>query len=378
MAQEYVTPDFLNDSDEDVIHERMLSVIPDTIDKSEGGFVWDFTRPTAIEHARLKGFHMNEAIKLIWPQFATGVYLDYHGETRGVARKEGIRASGMLEVEVSSGTTIQSGDLFSTVAQNGVANVFFQSIQSYDFKEAGTYEIEVECTEVGIIGNVAVDTIILTGTPNSKIISVTNPEKFENGIDLEDDDSYRERLVEFDKSASSSYIGNVNDYTRWASEVNGVGNVKVIGAQDDSGTVTVIITDGNGNPASNELCESVYDHIMKPNNDLERLAPVNAILKVVPPETINIQISAVVELRSGNIDDISTEFLASMKEYFASSVSDKEIRYTYVCGLLGKMPGVYDYKDVYINGDQNNIPLDTDVMPVIELSSITLTEGVVV
>ena len=53
-AEEMELPDFLENSSEDEIHEKMLGNLPDDIDKAEGGFPWDFTRPTAIEYQNLK------------------------------------------------------------------------------------------------------------------------------------------------------------------------------------------------------------------------------------------------------------------------------------------------------------------------------------
>ena len=41
----YVPPQILSDMDDDVIHARMLEALPDDIDKTEGGFAHDFTRP---------------------------------------------------------------------------------------------------------------------------------------------------------------------------------------------------------------------------------------------------------------------------------------------------------------------------------------------
>ena len=37
-AEELELPDFLNNSSEEEIHEKMLSNLPEDIDKSEGGF----------------------------------------------------------------------------------------------------------------------------------------------------------------------------------------------------------------------------------------------------------------------------------------------------------------------------------------------------
>ena len=38
-AEELELPDFLNNSSEEEIHEKMLSNLPEDIDKSEGGFL---------------------------------------------------------------------------------------------------------------------------------------------------------------------------------------------------------------------------------------------------------------------------------------------------------------------------------------------------
>lgn len=375
MSFEYVTPEFLSDSDENSIHNRMLNVLPDDIDKSEASYAWDFTRPTAIEHARIKGFEMNEAVKLIWPLFATDIYLDYHGYSRGITRKEGIAATGILSITGRTGTKINKGDQFSTETVNNSPNVIYQSVYDYEIPESGSIDIEIECMEVGTVGNTPPNTIILKATTNDGILSLTNPNHFSNGIDIEDDDTYRERIISYDQNRGSSYIGNVSDYIRWASSINGVGSVTVIPAKDTTGLVTIVITDGNGEPATQELCTEVYNYIMSPNNPLERLAPINALLSVVPPETLSVTISATVELKDTTIEKVKSSFISSIKQYFKEAVSDNEIRYTYICKLLGSIEGVYDYGNVIINDVQKNIAISSDTLPVIEESNLMLTSG---
>lgn len=377
MTLKYVTPSFLSDCDEDTIHQRMLDTLPADLDKSEGSYAWDFTRPTAMEHARLKGFEMNEAVKLIWPQFATGIYLDYHGEIRGLPRKEGIAATGFLAITGKAGTIIHRGDQFSTESVNDFPNLLFQSVYDYEIPDSGSINIKIECMKVGTIGNVSQNTIVLMATLNTGIQSITNPDYLSGGIDKEDDDTYRKRLVSYDKNRDSSFIGNVGDYTRWASSVNGVGSVKVIPAQDDTGLVTIIITDGNGNPAPTELCTEVYNYIMSPDNPIERLAPINAFLKVSHPETLSITITATVELKNGILEEVKSTFIQALREYFKRAISDNEIRYTYICNIIGDIPGVYDYGNVMVNGLQKNVPINSNVLPVIDEENIILTSGAI-
>ena len=61
MASDFVLPEFLEDCDADTIHARMMDELPDDIDKTEGGFPWDFTRPTALIAAALLQFYIPEA-----------------------------------------------------------------------------------------------------------------------------------------------------------------------------------------------------------------------------------------------------------------------------------------------------------------------------
>lgn len=83
-AEEMELPDFLENSSEDEIHEKMLGNLPDDIDKSEGGFPWDFTRPTAIELSELKEYVLVEVLKCLFPATCEESYLlDYHADERG-------------------------------------------------------------------------------------------------------------------------------------------------------------------------------------------------------------------------------------------------------------------------------------------------------
>lgn len=43
MAEDFTLPAFLQDCDVDTIHQRMMDMLPDDIDKTEAGFPWDFT-----------------------------------------------------------------------------------------------------------------------------------------------------------------------------------------------------------------------------------------------------------------------------------------------------------------------------------------------
>lgn len=377
MADVFETPSFMEGYEVDEIHKRMLEQLPDDLDVSEGSYPWDFTRPTAIELSRFMQYNMNEAIQMIWPMFSSGIYLDYHGKIRNLPRKEGIAAHGDLIISGKEGTTIKQGDLFSTESINDIPSVSYSAESETIIPAEGEVTIQVTCTENGSVGNTAANTIILKETENEGITSVTNPEAFTNGIDPEDDDAYRDRIVEFDQTQEYSYIGNITDYKRWANEVNGVGSVSVIPAEDTSGLVTIVVVDGNGNPASDEICTSVYNHIMRPDNPELRLPPPQAKLSVIPPSTQSITITATVQLEVTDLATVKTDFMEKLKDYFIVAADENKIKYSKITEILGSISGVYDYKDVTLNGGTSNVSLEKNNLPIISDSTVTLTEGTV-
>lgn len=374
----FTLPNFLKNQSTDEIHRRMLQSLPNDIDKSEGQFAWDYTRPTALEKSQFVEFQLSQAIQLIFPQFAHDEWLDYHAESRGLKRKQATYAEGIITVTGKAGVIIPSNSVFSTESVNGEPSVDFVTVEDVTISETETVDIKVKCTVAGTIGNVPINTIVLKANNISNITSVTNPNNLTGGTEMEDDESLRARILEYDRTQGVSFVGSPSDYKRWAMSVDGVGNAVVISAQDDSGLVTLIITDLEHNPGSETLCQNVYNKIMSPNNKDERLAPVNAYLSVLPPQTLNFTVTAGVEIDgTTTIEEVKKAFFADMKSYLVTAADDNEVKYSRVYSILTKIKGVVDHKDLLINGGTSNIPITVEQLPTISLDDITFTQTAV-
>ena len=239
-------------------------------------------------------------------------------------------------------------------------------------------EVPVECARKGVIGNTVEHTILFPVVRQENIKSVDNISPITGGTEIESDESLRERILEYDASKSISYVGSVADYKRWSKEVDGVGEATVIPAQDDSGIVTVVITDSNGEPANKSLCDAVYNHIMSPDNPELRLTSPNARLIVIPPECILLTISAVIEPDSEfNLNQMKRDFLTALQKYLAVCRSDGEIRITQIGKILAGVSGVYDYKDLLLNGETKNISVSLVQLPKISEEDISFTLGTI-
>lgn len=393
----YEAPSFLDGNSADEIHARMLSMLPSDIDKSENSIPWDFTRPPALEKAEFVQFELNETIKLIYPLWAYGDWLDYHAEIRNVQRKEANKAFGTLHVTGVSGTVIPEGFSFAT-ASGLTASVLFQTLEEVtlsgekDSKNQVTMGIEVEAVVGGTSGNVAVDTVKLMATPLTGIAYCSNPEAMSGGTALESDDDLRERVLDAIR-LGTSYTGCNADYIRWGKEVNGVGYVVVEPEWNDpslpevfhytdnsgkiccAGAVRLIIADDNGQPANDQIIEDVYFHIMGTGTtDIARLAPIGAHVTVIAPEGLEISVSAKLHLdEDETLSVVKERILLNLAAYWVTVATDAQasangmsaVRYMQVGAVIAKTQGVVDYKDLLVNGlDEINTDVTQAQYPV--------------
>ncbi len=372
----YVAPALISEVDDDVIHQRMLENLPDDIDKTEGGFAHDFTRPAALEKAELL-IAINDAVQVFFPAWSYGAYLDMIAAQDGLTRKSATYAETFLTVTGAPGTVISEGFKWSTPSTAISGAVEFETVEGTALDENGDGSVHVRCTEAGIIGNVPANSITLMSSPMGGIATITNENAASGGAEIETDDELRVRIEEKDKSGEASFVGCDADYKRWAKEVDGVGDVTVIPEWEGSGTGTVklIVMDANGSPATATLLTQVYDHIMSELNRDSRLAPIGAILTVVTATETNITVTASVELEEDAVlADVTAAFTASLKDYFTTAKAEGEIKYTRVGSILSETAGIadYDHTGLLLNSGTANITIDADDYPVV--SSVTLTE----
>lgn len=371
-------PEFLQNKSTDEIHTQMLDSMPGDIDKSQGQHPYNYTRPTAMIASELCQQTLPEIIKLIFPMFAYGEWLDYHAQIRGISRRPATASSGTLQLTVTKNTNIPVGSQFATASVDGQPSVVFETTQEKFNLPEGTTEVSVKCTQTGTVGNVIAGTVIFKLSQLSGVTAVTNPEAITGGTEEEDDDSLRARIVSLDQSQSVSYVGSVADYKRWSLEVPGVGGVTVIPAQDDSGLVTLVITDSNGDPANEEICQNVYNYIMSPADPELRLTAPNVKLSVIPPTITELSISATVEVGTGSsLEAIKTAFIEAVQAYLDTARSDGEVRYTQIGKILAGVPGVYDYYTLTLNSGTTNISITNTQLPQVTNDSVLLTQGVV-
>lgn len=384
---EFTNPEFLDNYDVDDVYDTMRGILPADIDSSEGSHTWNLLRPTALVVSELCEFVLPQVIQLIFPEWSYGEFLDAHAQTRGMTRKAATPATGELTISGAAGTVIPAGSMFSTTSLNpeDPAMSYITTAQA-TISATGSVTVNIQCTEAGSEGNTGENTIILLASSITGITAVTNPEEVSGGTDQETDEDLIARIEEYDQTQGDSFVGNMADYRRWATSVAGIGNASIIPPTDDSGIVQIVLTDTNGEPASETLCTNVYNYIMSPDDPYARLAPINAVIDVISPTTIDIAIKATVELAAEAVlSDVSAALMTSLNEYLEEAMADEEVKITRVAAILSATTGVNDFSGLQIGKKSggtatygtDNIQLMPTELPTITADDIDLTQGTV-
>lgn len=328
---------------QDTILKRLQQNTGSQVSTYEGTFAYDVLASNSIEFAKQE-VEREEMYKAAFAETASGDYLTLIAEDHGVIRKEATAAVG--NVVVKGNGTIPIGTLFQT--ETGIS---FAATATIAVKNEAT--IPVKCTEAGVLGNVSAGTVAVIPISIPGITAVTNPDPMADGFDRENDDDLYERFHFHVTQPTTS--GNVNHYIEWASSIPGVGHVKVLPIWKGPGTVKVLVTDANGEPASPTLLNTVKAYI-------ESVRPIGAEVTVVTPALFDLTIKLTVTSGSGDADYIKS----MLNKYFVSrNFTGTTISYAKVGNMIltDAKTGVDDYSGLLINDATGNISVTDDQIP---------------
>ena len=363
MAQlDFELPEFLQNNSAEEIHERMMNSLPSDIDNMPGGFPYDFTMPAADEKDELINFHLMRVLMLAFPQYAWDDWLDLHGQQVHLTRHQPQQAEGEVRVEGEAGTVIPVGTVFCTPATDTESpSLNFETIEDAEIPEEGTITLAVISQEGGKQYNVAQGSITLMEEPIKGITSVVNELEMSGGTDRETNDDFYDRIaVEYDNSLT--FLGNDSDYVRWA-KAAGAGDCIVIDADElgKPGVVKLALVDQNGQPATDDLIEAVYNYIVSPDDRSARLLPTAcAELQCVAAstKTVNYTLTGLLYDNTTSVEQIKADFIAAVKAVYSVAKDECLLRYNDVRPLISAIPGVEDFEIFLMDGGITNIVLD--------------------
>lgn len=296
-----------------------------------------------------------------FPQTASGIYLNYHGELRGLTRKGGEAASGTIRFTPESGRT-QSITVSAGTVCTTAGLVRFVTTADCIISATATYgDAAVVAESVGIAGNVTAGTITSMPSPPAGILSCTNLAAFTGGSEEEDDETYRARIL--DSYARLPNGANAAFYEERALATDGVVGATVIPRVDGVGTVAVVIAPESGLPSS--------DLIATVKADLETVREIATVVSVVSPTqvTCNFAVSLYPKT-AATYDEAAAAVRSAITNYFSGERLGESVLLAEIGNLIYTTGLVSNY---HITTPSADVEMDLDELPT--LGTITLTEG---
>lgn len=339
------------------IHERMLRAIDDNFDKSDGGFIYDVTNAVAIVVDAQKTTSDDTLTKLDVDNLSAVELERFIYQHTGLERKYATFASDTALLTGTPSTVVGIGSLVAA------DSIFYATVEEVTLDENGQAYVLVESELSGSIGNVPVGAINSFPVTLSGVTSVINERALTNGYAAETDSILRQRY--YDKLQRPGKAGNAYHYREWATEVVGVGKVKVYPLWDGPLTVKVVIVDANIAVPSAELLTDVDDYIT-----MQR--PFGAILTVSPANALTINVSVDITLRNNRThEDVRESLEGKINAYLKSLAFESNyVSRAQIGRIILETDGIEDYTDLKINNGTSNIDIPDATIPV--LGEVTL------
>ena len=275
-------------------------------DFNEGSEIRNFLETIAVDHYVILE-DQNEHAKITFIDTAYGEWLDKHGLHPAIRleRNQGNEAVGEVTFTIPSVSTEQTIIPEGTLLASTETGLQFST--DYDAViEIGDLNVDVQCTcmSVGEDGNVVSGSIDLIDDDFLDVhgITVTNADAFTGGVDYEEDEAYRARLLEYVRRED---FGSLPYYINLAETVPGVHDVKLV---DEVGVSKKILVNGDVKETSDTLLVDVLTRF----SDTRNLG-INHTFNVAKPTFVKYSLEVTVdvdaELPSGTFEDLLVKYV---------------------------------------------------------------------
>lgn len=284
----------------------------------------------------------------MFPNTATGEYLELHAAQRGLTRLKGDKASGMvvfrLDMPLDHDITIPKGTICSTAD----GSLRYITVNDDYVPRNSTFKlIECEAENSGEQYNVARNAVKVIITYFSVGISITNASTFTGGTNDETDDELRARIIESYRNTPNG--ANQEYYIHLAQSVDGIQSATVSGSML-SGGVTVCVG-GKGALPSDEAYQKAHE-LLNVNR------PFGIKLNVTRPELITVNTTVNISLKDGyNANEVIVNVRKNITDFFNALSVGESLKLAALGKAVYESDGVDNYSftnmsDVEISNSQ--------------------------
>lgn len=340
----------------EVLLQRSLARVDNTVDKREGSIVYNPIAATLVEvenmYIALDGI-LNET----YADTASREYLIRRAKDRGIIPDAATYAilKGQFNIAVAIGKR------FSLDSLNYVVTELINDANH-------TYKLQ--CETAGVMGNNNLGTLI----PADYISGLTSAQLTELLIPGEDEQSTEDLRAEYYESYDSqAFGGNRADYKKmFKDDVDGVGGIKIYRAWNGGGTVKIVIITSDFKKPSSTLVDTVQTQVDPLGNQGEGLglAPIDHRVTILGVGEDTINISTTITYQNGwNYAACQAYIEAALDSYYlelAKTWSDNDnliVRISQIETRLLNVQGILDIANTSINGVQANFVVGADNIP---------------
>ena len=314
----------------------------------------------------------NEVTKLAFIQTSVGESLDKIGTLPfiNLPRVEGAEAEGIVTftlAEVMTEDYVIPAETIVMASDTGLE--YATTNDCVIFKNETSAEVLVECLTEGSDGNAEIGAIDTINDANidTEVVSVSNTEAIINGTDYEDDDEYRQRLLE---NVREEGFGTVAYYMKLGKTVAGVHDVKLV---SDANYTRKVLVNGFTKP----VADSILLDVLTAFSDLSNLVLGHRfIVGKVESQTVNLTFNLDVATEISE-----TDLLNNLTAYFDGLAFDRleyeglNIGQSLTKNSLISCFNVFDNVvnvEAYITGESEPLSvIDCDADKVLKLGTVT-------
>lgn len=266
-----------------------------------------------------------------FPQTAQGEYLDYHAQLRALERKEAVCAQGVVRF---------FGDTASVLGRNIPAGTVCMTAGLVRFVttedrvlEAGKSSVDapVRAVQAGKVGNVVAGAVRSLAAAPVGITGCTNPMAISGGMDAEDDESLRERIMNsFLRLPNGS---NCAFYEQGALSFDEVVAAVALPRSRGVGTVDVVIAAAQGLPE-----QSLLDRVSRYFRERREIA---VDVQTLAPEPVTIDV--VVQIQSADLEQSSAKVKQVLQDWFSGQRLGEDVLRARLGNLVFDVDGVENY-----------------------------------
>lgn len=347
----------LEDITEDFLIEHFLDMGDELgVDTRQGSIYWDACMGSIIR-AKVFFEQLSRVNELISLQTCTGDVLDEKLMERGLSRNPA-EATPAIYYVTFVGEIPEIGSVMT-------CEDYFFTLQERD--ESFVIVSEDLGTEMN---NLAPGTEVIPEIDVDGLVSATLGKLVIPAIDVEDDDSARERLIA--RISGPDENGNKSQMKTWCESVEGVGSARIIPLWNGPNTVLGVIVAKDGGVPTDSVVEAVQKYIDPGADGMgEGVANIGQIFTAVAVQGVRVDISvSVLKRNEATYSGIQENFRKVLEDYFLSMALEDytdgmTIRYVRVGALLERLDDVIDYDRLTLNGEPENVSFSIYQIPVL-------------